>query len=52
MIVYTHLGISFSILTSLPCVFKTIIFPINENKHNKLTENKYKAIYYLYFKYI
>ncbi len=37
----THLGISDSILRSLPNIFNTITFPINENMHIKLTVNKY-----------
>jgi hypothetical protein len=37
----THFGISNSILRSLPNVFNTITFPINENIHIKLTVNKY-----------
>jgi hypothetical protein len=37
----THLGISDSILRSLPNIFNTITFPINENMHIRLTVNKY-----------
>jgi hypothetical protein len=49
----THFGISDSILRSLPNVFNTITFPINENMHIRLTVNKYipKLKYFDIFNY-
>jgi len=45
---FTHLGISDSILRSLPNMFSTITFPISENMHIKLTVKKYipKRLFY------
>jgi hypothetical protein len=46
----THFGISDSILRSLPNVFNTVTFPINENMHIRLTVNKYipKLKYFMF----